>query len=182
MDILNIKKPIIVDNVLHINDNMNILEYIFTNGKFTIGINNPRPKARLKKALYDEVQHAGFSIISKSEKDIINPFDDPLNLYAFVIANQISKNLNFKYKQMERVNYNYYCREQCATSHTDCEHDNRISILYNFHSTDGGTEILGEQYQDIAGQAKVFKSSWLHNSWPTVKDKGRVNLNIKLII
>ena len=66
MDILNIKKPIIVDNVLHINDNMNILEYLFTHGKFTIGINNPRPKARLKKALYDEVQHAGFSIISKS--------------------------------------------------------------------------------------------------------------------
>ncbi len=182
MDILKIKKPITVDNVLHINDNMNILDYIFTHGKFTLGINDPRPKARLKQALFDDVQHAGFSLISKSEKETIHPFDNPLNLYAFVIANQISKTLNFKYKEIERINYNYYCRDQFATGHTDCENNNRISILYNFHSTDGGTEILGKKYLDIASQAKIFKSSWLHNSWPTVKDKGRVNLNIKLIV
>ena len=182
MDILKIKKPITVDNVLHINDNMNILEYVFTHGKFTLGLNKPKAKVRLEKALLDEVQHAGFTLMTKSEDEKIHPFDNPLNLYAFVIANQISKILNFKYKEIERINYNYYCREQFATSHRDCENDNRVSILYNFHSTDGGTEILGKKYPDIAGQAKVFKSSWLHNSWPIVKDKGRVNLNIKLIV
>ena len=57
-----------------------------------------------------------------------------------------------------------------------------ISILYNFHTTDGGTSILGVKYDDVASQAKIFKSEWLHSSYPTVKDKGRVSLNIVIEI
>ena len=107
-------------------------------------------------------------------------FDNPLNLYAFVIVNQLSKQLNFDYKEIERIYYNYYCRDQFALEHTDSKNDDHISIIYNFHTTDGGTVINGKKYQDQASQAKIFKSKWLHSSWPCVKDKGRVSLNIKL--
>ena len=42
--------------------------------------------------------------------------------------------------------------------------------------------IQGEKYPDKIGQAKIFKSKWWHRSWPCVKDKGRVSLNIKFIV
>ena len=184
MDLSSIEKPILVDKVLHSNDNLFLLNYLFANGHFKIGINYPRPEARLEKALLENVQHAGFNYQTYFEK-IGNEneiFSNPLNLYAFIITNQLSKNLNFKYKKIIRIGYNYYCRNQHATDHTDSSENNEISIVYNPHTTDGGTKILDKQYPDIGSQAKIFKSNWLHSSWSTIKDKARVSLNIKFKI
>ena len=183
MNLKDIEEPILVNDILHVRDNMNILEHLFTTGEFMLGINNPRPKARLEKALLNEVQHAGFTYATKENLDggyETDIFNNPLNLYAFVIVNQLSKKLNFDYQEIERVYYNYYCRDQFAVEHTDSKFDDHISIIYNFHTTDGGTIILGKKYQDRASQAKIFKSNWLHSSWACEKDKGRVSLNIKL--
>jgi hypothetical protein len=181
MDILKIKEPILLDDVLSNIDNLNILEFLFANKSFQIGVNNPEPGKRLNKALLDEVQHAGF-LCETACNFQENLFDDPLNIYAFVIVNQISKRLKFKYKNIFRVGYNYYCRNQCATDHRDSKCNNFISIVYNFHTTDGGTIILGKKYDDVVSQAKIFKSEWLHSSYSTVKDKGRVSLNIVIEI
>ena len=46
---------------------MNVLEHLFRNGKFMLGINNDRIKGRLEKALLNEVQHAGFTYATKKE-------------------------------------------------------------------------------------------------------------------
>ena len=78
--------------------------------------------------------------------------------------------------------YNYYCLNQQAADHTDSLEENEMSIIYNPHTTDGGTKILDKEYPDVASQAKIFKSTWLHSSLSTVKDKARVSLNIKFRI
>lgn len=178
-----IKEPIVLDNILHERDNFEILENLFKNGEFILGVNAAKPNIRLKKALFLDEQHAGFQHNTKKENEdyscFLNKF---LNIYAFVIINQISKRLNFEYKKILRVTYNYYCREQFATEHTDSENKNEFSIVYNPHTTDGGTIILGKKYQDISGQAKIFNSNWLHSSYPVVQEKGRVSLNIKFSI
>ena len=181
MDLYSIKEPILVNKVLHENDNLALLNYLFTHEKFDIGINHPRPGARFEKALLENAQHAGFNCQTYSE-DMEFSFDNPLNVYAFVIINQLSKNLGFEYEKITRVGYNYYCRDQHATDHTDSFTKDEISIVYNPHTTDGGTKILDKKYPDIAAQAKIFKSIWLHSSWSTVKDKSRVSLNIKIKI
>ena len=181
MDILKIKEPILLNDILSNIDNLNILEFLFANKSFTLGVNNPGAGKMTNKVILDQVQHAGF-LCETACNFPKNLFDDPLNIYAFVIVNQISKRLKFEYKRIFRVGYNYYCRNQCATDHTDSKHNNFISILYNFHTTDGGTSILGIKYDDVASQAKIFKSEWLHSSYPTVKDKGRVSLNIVIEI
>ena len=67
MNLKDIEEPILVNNILHIKDNMNVLEHLFRNGKFMLGINNDRIKGRLEKALLNEVQHAGFTYATKKE-------------------------------------------------------------------------------------------------------------------
>ena len=182
MDLYSIKEPILADKVLHENDNLALLNYLFSHKKFAVAVNNVRLGARFEKALLENVQHAGFVCNTYGDEDKEFSFNDPLNVYAFVIVNQLSKNLGFKYEKIDRVNYNYYCQNQHATDHTDSSEKNEISIVYNPHTTDGGTKILDKKYPDIGGQAKIFKSNWLHSSYSTIKDKGRVSLNIKFKI
>lgn len=181
MNLLDIKEPILINNILHVRDNLSILDYLFSFGKFNLGENYFKSGSRMKKALLDEVQHAGFNhtVLSEDGGDIL---ENPLTIYGNVITNQLSKTLNFNYNKITRIAYNYYCREQFATEHEDSFEKNEISIVYNPHTTDGGTEILGKKYPDVANQAKLFKSNWIHSSWPCVKDKGRVSLNIKFTI
>ena len=181
MNLLDIEKPIIINDILHHKDNLEILEYLFSFGKFNVGLNNTVPGARLKRALLNNVQHEGFTCPAKEEDEKFS-IENPVNVYAFVIVNQLSKILGFDYKEIQRIYYNYYCQNQFATEHIDSEKEDEISILYNLHTTDGGTIILGQKYQDKASQAKIFKSKWLHSSYSTVKDKGRVSLNIKFKI
>ena len=44
MNLKDIEEPILVNDILHVRDNMNILEHLFTTGEFMLGINNPRIK------------------------------------------------------------------------------------------------------------------------------------------
>ena len=58
------------------------------------------------------------------------------------------------------------------------DEDKFYTLIYNFHTTDGGTEIDGIKYPDKMGQAKVFQNNTLHKAIPCVNDKIRFNLNI----
>jgi len=182
MNITEIDKPIIINNILHTFDNVKILDYLFANGKFEIGADDQDPKTKIKNVLSNEVNHAGFYYAPKNESNNFGVLNCPLTMYGFVITNQICKNLEFTYSKIIRIAYNYYCRHQFAGEHTDSKEDNTISIIYNPITTDGGTIILGQKYQDIGSQAKVFNSKWLHSSYSTDKDKARVSLNIVLKI
>ena len=182
MNILKIDKPILVNNILHSNDNLSLVDYLFTNTSFKIASDDVTKKNEFETAMSNETQHSGFLFAPKNRDNNAHIFSCPLTTYGFVITNQIAKSLGFTYKEIIRITYNYYCRDQFAQEHKDSENDNDISIIYNPFTTDGGTVILGEKYQDIASQAKVFRSNWLHNSWSTVKDKARVSLNIVIKI
>ena len=41
-------------------------------------------------------------------------------------------------------------------------------------------EILGKFYKDSEGEAKIFKSNWIHKGFSTKEDKARTSLNIVL--
>jgi hypothetical protein len=179
MDLTKIQEPLILDNVLHPKDNLKILDYLFSHGKFSIGVDILKPKIGLAIALLEEMQHSGFRCVTKSDEGNEDLFSNILNIYGFMIINQLSKTLNFEYEKITRIAYNYYCRNQFSTEHKDSDKENDISVVYNLHTTDGGTKILDKEYQDVASQVKIFKSNWLHSSTPTQKDKGRVCLNIK---
>ena len=188
MDLNTIQSPILVDNILHNNDNIKILKHLFTYGHFQLDrtpIKNRNYNSDedfiLNKTFTDIEQHSGFSYQIKNEEQEI-PYNEPLSIYSFVVLNQLSKQLNFSYKSLTRIIYNYYCRNQLTTEHVDGNADNEFSIVYNLSTTDGGTIIKGQKYPDKGGQAKLFKSKWLHSSWPIDKDKGRVTLNIKFEI
>lgn len=181
MNILEIKEPLILDNVLTKRDNLTILDWLFSEKHWRLATNYLGPGKRLSKALINNVQHAGFTHTSASIGHE-NFLDDPLNLYTLVIANQISERCGFDYKKIYRTNWNYYCKNQKATPHIDDPKENLISIIYNLHTTDGGTIILDKEYKDVASQAKIFKSNWEHSSSSVTKDKGRVSVNILLEI
>ena len=188
MDLNTIESPILVDDILHYKDNIKILKHLFTFGHFQLDRTpikdrnyNSEQDFILNKTFTDIEQHSGFSYQIKNEHQEI-PYDELLSVYSFVILNQLSKRLDFNYNNITRIMYNYYCRDQSTTEHVDGNADNEFSIVYNLSTTDGGTTIKGQKYPDQGGQAKLFKSKWLHSSWPIDKDKGRVTLNIKFEI
>ena len=192
MDLNSIEKPIVIDNILHQNDNLKILKLLLLNGRFSLDrgpiknkIYNSKIDLLLTSTFMDTEAHRGFICKiynnEEGEREQIE-FDEPFSLYAEIILNQLSKQLKFEYKKITRIIYNYYCRNQFATEHQDGTEDNEFSLVYNITTTDGGTIIQGEKYPDKIGQAKIFKSKWWHRSWPCVKDKGRVSLNIKFIV
>lgn len=188
MNISNIEKPILVNNVLHVKDNIKILKHLFSQGHFQLD----RTPLLNKKFLSEEdflmqkiftnlEQHTGFVFKIKRDNQEIE-YNEPFSLYAMIIVNQLSKLLKFEYKKITRIIYNYYCQNQSSTEHVDGDYDNEFSVIYNPTTTDGGTIILGEKYPDVVSQAKIFKSKWLHSSWPIDKDKARVSINIKFEI
>jgi hypothetical protein len=178
LDILNMKEPILVDNLLTINDNLNILNYLVNNQTFYI--QEESNGLRFRHALDNNFSHAGFCSEILKRGDKFNPNSNILNLYTFIICNKLTEILKFNYRSILRVHWNYYLTGQEGRGHVDQEEDNFISILYNPHTTDGGTEILNKTYMDKLGQAKIFKSNWLHRGIATKKDKSRVSLNIVL--
>jgi hypothetical protein len=75
-----------------------------------------------------------------------DPFD-PLFLWARMITSIITWKLKIEsFKNIYRIHWNYYYGDQQGIGHIDKDENNFISILYNPHTTDGGTEILGKFY------------------------------------
>lgn len=171
-----IKEPKFVENILTDRDNIKILNILFER-PFRIGVETN--VSRIDHAISTEYKHAGFTHISgdlKEEPEI--NFNDPLNIYANIITNKVFDTLEHNYRFIERIHWNYYLKGQEGSGHVDRDVNDYVSILYNMHTTDGGTEILEKFYQDKASQAKVFKSNWRHRGVSTKNDKARTSLNI----
>ena len=58
------------------------------------------------------------------------------------------------------------------------EIDHYASIVYNFHTNDGGTEFESGKIPSNEGEAIVFPSHIAHKGVAPVKHKWRLNLNI----
>lgn len=122
--------------------------------------------------LFYKKEHLGFAF--KSENNTNQIF---LNTVAKIIVYSVAEKLNLKL-YVQRFLWNMYYPGQNSRYHDDTPEDNHLSILYNLHDSDGGTEIDGKFYPDVLGQAKVFKSNLIHRGLGPKKSFVRFNLNI----
>ena len=107
----------------------------------------------------------------------VQELDSILNFYGNFIFQLILGKAKIK-GELNRLFWNMYFPSDVTEIHYDHDQDGYYSILYNPHTTDGGTEILGKFYPDKMGQAKIFKSNWDHKGICVKQDKARASLNI----
>jgi hypothetical protein len=163
-------KPKILNNILPKETNRQIL-YHLSNHQWSIAWDNN--KDRLKKI--SSTKNSGFSILTMIDEKI--QFDTVLNIYGELIFNIIKEKLKIK-ATLYRVFWNMYLKGSETELHKDILYSNYRSIVYNLHRTDGGIEINSKFYEDIEGQAKIFKSDTVHRGIGPVQDNVRFSLNL----
>jgi len=93
-----------------------------------------------------------------------NEHDAYLNTMAQTIKHMIDEKSNFNIGLVQRIYWNMYVNSSAMVYHRDKKiDDNCISIVYNLHDNDGGTNF--KDYKTITSkesQALVFKSDILH--------------------
>ena len=181
-----LEKPIIIDNVLPKVENIEILKHLCIR-HFQIqteGLDHLEKDEQIFLNAFDNnFRHVGYAIeLYDCRKNPPENYKiDPLFIWARMVYSHCIEKLNIpNFKRLFRIHWNYYTAGQQGRGHVDKPEDNFISILYNMHTTDGGTEILGNFYQDKISQAKIFKSNWTHRGIATKTDKSRASLNIVL--
>tara|TARA_R100001163_G_C5065472_1_gene203440 strand:- start:2833 stop:3351 length:519 start_codon:yes stop_codon:yes gene_type:complete len=108
--------------------------------------------------------------------------NDVLNTYAYTVFDMVNKNTFTKFKQVNRIYWNWYHPGSEMKFHRDADGDNEYSILYNIHDNDGGTEIKINNevkfYKSIESKALVYPSIIYHRGVAPKKDFNRFSLNI----
>lgn len=175
----NIENPLLVNNILPPFENIEIIK-LLSRSHWMIG--HEASYEREEFAFLNNIQHVGFTnvIYDIEDKELQTNFNSMLFIYSRIITNIITDKCKINFKKINRFHWNYYYKDQQGVGHIDKEQNNYLSILYNPITTDGGTQIKGKFYQDQLGQAKIFKSNWLHQGVSCKKDKARVSLNIVL--
>ena len=179
---MNFNEPLILEDILPANENIEILKHL-SNTEWKIqGEGDYDERHNLKLAFLNNAPHVGFAkvVYDIRNKNTITDFNSMLFIWPRIITNIITQRLDINFKKIIRFHWNYYYKDQEGIGHIDDEKDSYLSILYNPHTTDGGTEIKNKFYQDKIGQAKVFKSNWKHRGVACKKDKARTSLNIVL--
>ena len=109
--------------------------------------------------------------------------DDFLNTMAQTIKHMIDEKSNFNIGIIQRIYWNMYVNSSTMIYHRDKKlEDNCISIVYNLHSNDGGTNF--KDYKTIRSkesQALIFKSDILHKGVAPKKIPFRFCLNMVCI-
>jgi hypothetical protein len=162
----------ILDNILPVTTNLSILEELaHIDWKFAMD----RNESRFFRAFNN---NTGFQNTTLYKGKPVKRHN--VNLYAQIILDIVTDKLKMKATPY-RFFWNLYFPNPDCYMHTDYDgedEDKYYTIIYNLHTTDGGTEIDGVSYPDKMGQAKVFKSNTLHKAIPNITDKVRFNLNI----
>lgn len=117
----------------------------------------------------------GFSITTVSEGKI--QVNSNLNKYGKTIFDIVLKKTKIE-AEIDRFCWNMYFKNSESEIHKDREDPKCISMLYNLHTTDGGTEINKKFYKDVESQIKIYSSNILHRGIGPKKDNVRFNLNI----
>ena len=123
----------------------------------------------------------GFLMSSYSDGDP-NFQIEVLNIYANIILDAVCDKSFFQYRILRRFFWNWY-HSNCETDfHQDNVADNQISIIYNLHENDGGTEFIINNknifYKSNESEALVFPSLIKHRGVSPKKNKQRFSLNI----
>jgi hypothetical protein len=180
LNILDIKEPVLVEDILPPSENLEILKHLAGRD---FKIQHEGKEDKFSSGFLNDYKHVGMALVNYDINDELlktNPLD-PLFIWARIITSIISHKLKINYfNKINRIHYNYYYKDQEGIGHIDNDKNNFVSILYNLHTTDGGTEILNKFFPDKMGQAKIFKSNWYHKGICVKKDKARSSLNIVL--
>tara|TARA_R110000823_G_scaffold252851_1_gene375397 strand:- start:305 stop:847 length:543 start_codon:yes stop_codon:yes gene_type:complete len=176
---MDLKKPLIINNVLPEQINYHLLKCASTKN-YGFGYEGTGV-CQLDSCIDPTLPHMGMSYHVSDDKTEMKDFlDDFLKLYTYHISCTVIEKLKIDKFSIYRSVWNYYYKDQEGIGHIDHSEDNYISLVYTPLTTDGGTEILGQVYPDIARQVKVFKSNWMHKGICVKEKKARFSLNIIL--
>ena len=128
------------------------------------------------------------------DDDFVDPQMSDLNFYAdliqsLIIDRSIVHREHLRAKAFENINpvryfWNYYHSNSVGIEHTDIQEPNHWSIIYYLNDNPGtGTRIIkpdGEEVisPQIAGDAVMFPSHWVHNGVSPQGNTHRCCLNI----
>ena len=176
-----------ISNILPPSTNIEIIK-LLTEAKWYVGVDKETNNARYTDLISGK--YYGFSYDPYNlQNNQSNPFtntqtrsDYELFLYGKIVFQKVCHEVNFKKAKLIRLIYNMYYPHHNTSTHTDVtsveENLECYSILYNLHTTDGGTEVDNCFYKDQMGQAKVFLSKINHKGIGPKKDNVRFSLNI----
>jgi len=155
------------------NNNIQIIKLLAHHHWFRGVENNVNHLDELEKGV-----NRGFTVMTYNSdtNDLIN-LNTPLNVFANLIWQMTMAKLNCK-GQLQRFFWNFYTTNNVTSFHKDMENNDFYSIIYNLHTTDGGTNIENKFYGDQESQVKIFNSNTLHKGIPPKQNKFRMNLNI----
>ena len=112
--------------------------------------------------------------------------NDTLNTYAEVIYDIVESNSFMKFKKINRIYWNWYHPGSVMQFHMDNKEDNKFSIVYNLHNSDGGTEFKVDDkltfHKSVESEAILFPSKLYHRGVAPQINYNRFSLNIMLEI
>jgi hypothetical protein len=171
-----IKKEVtLIENVLSNEENLALLNKLCYHQWY---LTKCRDYSNVMSPLFSG-KSGGFSVATMEDG---KPFDSPLNKEAYKITKKICEKLNIDNYKIKRFLWNMYFPKDHTDFHKDEYTEDYLSILYNPHTTDGGTFVNNIFYQDKMGQAKIYKSMIEHKGNPPYQDAVRFNLNVLLKI
>ena len=166
-----------MDQVLPKEINNDIIKLLLKQRNWGFAFDNGGVDKFIKDVIIENTPNRGFNIITYD--DVLNiKLNSALNIYADIVFCRVKEFLKIKFKRPSRYFWNYYDSSSIAFEHTDSKDKNNVSILYNLHDNDGGTEIDGKFYKSKAGQAIVFSSNLLHKGVMSKNKDHRLNLNM----
>ena len=159
-----------------------VMNYLQKNGQWNFVFDRERnisPKM-LEVVSPSEKSDAGLATISYSKGLEGTTKDNYLNFFGDLIFFHCKeKSQKYHFDQVSRYYWNLYSRSSKCLFHTDEHHVNRfISIVYNLHSNDGGTQFKTGTVLANESEAVIFPSHLLHKGLAPKKNKWRLSLNI----
>ena len=169
----------VIDTDLPPRFNQKIIDLLFKTRMWGIATD----KKPTDQHIYDiSKPDTGFTLPSY-EKESKNFGQSNLNIYAEIICDVLFEKIkDVKFKDIERFYWNWYNINSVTEFHQDRVEKNKLSIVYNIHSNDGGTEIKTEDkinfYPSVSSQAILFPSFLWHRGVSSKKNPQRFSLNI----
>jgi len=148
------------------------LLYLSTNWQFGSDVGSTKSTNKMD---------SGFVVTSFSDGNPSFQIDS-LNIYAKVILDAVCHKSFFQYRTLRRFFWNWYHSNSQTEFHQDNVADNQVSIIYNLHDNDGGTEFrIGDKiefFKSEPSQALIFPSKIFHRGIAPKEKCNRFCLNI----
>ena len=167
--------------------NTEVINYLGKKGKWSFvfeGSHETSPQLR-EIITPNKITDGGMALITyaRNNSNLEVVPDQYLNNFGNWIYFFCRERTGLKIQHLERVYWNLCSPGASCKWHTDADLNGYAgyyaSIVYNLHTSDGGTEFEGDQ-KILAkeGQAVIFPSHLRHRGLAPVKNKWRVSLNL----